>query len=160
MPERRRAAVRTIVPDRLFQRGQIFTWTREAKARMFATHAIRSVVNLWPKVDPDLGDAGLDWIWQISCPRSEDTLLPHVEGAARAVADYLRAPGTSTLVLCEAGRTRSVFFCCLVGHHLFGETYANARTRVCAAVPDAELKAFHLAALRERDEIRLTKNHP
>jgi hypothetical protein len=151
MPDRRRASVNIVVPGRLYQRGQTFTWAREAKARMFSTFAIRSVVNLWPKIDPDLGDAGLDWVWQISCPRSEDALLPHVEGAARAVADYLRSPGGSTLVLCEAGRTRSVFFCCLVVRHLLRGTYASAREMVCAAVPGAELKGFHLAALRERD---------
>lgn len=139
---RTRSAFNAILAHKLFQRGQIYTWTREAKERAFREAGINAVVNFWPKIDPDLADIGLDWSWQISRPRSEGMLDPYVELAARSVADYL--DHGRVLVLCEAGKTRSVFFCILVVHFELGVSYTEAKEIVLSAVPAAELKGFML----------------
>lgn len=151
MVERRRAAVNIILPKRVLQRGQIFTWTRDVKARFFQEHGITAVVNFWPKVDSDLGDLGLDWYWQISCPRSEQMLEERIMRAAACVSDYLTIPNTSVLVLCEAGKTRSVFFCILLVSVYKDISYAAAHTLVKKACPGIGLKGFMTDWLEKYD---------
>jgi hypothetical protein len=142
--ERRRGVFNVIVPDRLYQRGQILTWTLESKRRAFSDVGITAYVNLWPKLDPDLALLDLDWYFQIPCPRSEQVLEARVISAARSVANYLSDDLTRrALVLCEAGRTRSVFFCILVKQCLHKQTMLESRANVLRAVPGHALKRFH-----------------
>jgi hypothetical protein len=149
---KKRSAVNVVLPGRIFQRGQIFTWTRTVKAQCFEDLGLRSVVNFWPKIDSDLADMGLDWYWQLSTPRSEGMLSPHIHQAAASVADYLTLPDTNVLVLCEAGKTRSVFFCILVMANLFREqSYAQILKRVEVAIPGISLKGFMLEWIKEQE---------
>lgn len=150
---RRRSAVNVVLKNRIYQRGQIFTWTRDVKVKFVEDVGLKAVINFWPKIDPDLADLGLDWYWQLSTPRSEGMLLPHIMQAAESVADYLKMKNTNVLVLCEAGKTRSVFFCVLVMAHLFkDDTYADVYARVKEAVPGTSLKGFMVDWLKEQDD--------
>ena len=120
------------------------------KANLIQELNLTAIINFWPKIDPDLADLGLNWYWQLSCPRSEEMLLPHIEQAAKSVADYLTMKNTNVLVLCEAGKTRSVFFCVLVLGFLFeDDSYAQILERVKKAVPGTSLKGFMLDWFKE-----------
>jgi len=115
-----------------------------------AEWGISAIVNFWPKVDPDLAEIPLDWYWQLSSPRSEEMLAPRMMYAAGAVADYLDLDGTGVLVLCEAGKTRSVFFCILLYHEL-GHTWEQSQEYVLNKVPGASLKGFMLDWLKDQE---------
>lgn len=143
MAERKRAAVNTVIPGKIFQRGQIFTWTHDVKAKFIAELDLKTVVNFWPKTDAELGFLGLHWYWQISSPRSEQMLEPYILQAAESVADYLlRKKENNTLILCEAGKTRSVFFTILVVSMYKDISYLDAREYVAEKVPGMSLKGF------------------
>lgn len=149
---RTRSAVNTIIPGKLLQRGQIYTWQRPVKAAAFEDWGVRAIVNFWPKVDPDLAEIDLDWYWQLSAPRSEQMLQPRMVNAAESVSDYLcRVEGACALVLCEAGKTRSVFFCILVVAIYEGITYAAAMKQVLGNIPSVSLKGFMLDWFKEQD---------
>jgi hypothetical protein len=137
-----RGAFREVLPGRLLQRAQILTWQREPKLAALREAGVTAITNLWPKPDPELADSGLDFILQLSCHRSEDMQKPHVELAARAAADYLQFPGKRLLVLCEAGKTRSVMFCIMVTAFHNHWTATQAREHVLTAVPTASLKPW------------------
>jgi hypothetical protein len=139
---RTRSAFNTIVPDRLYQRGQIYTWTLDVKKQALQELGITAVLNLWPKTDPDMSNLNLDAYLQLYCPHSKDTLNPSVIKAADSMADYLRLPGRRLLVLCEAGKTRSVFFSILVVRNLLEISTAEAKELVLSKVPSSSLKGF------------------
>jgi hypothetical protein len=139
---RSRKRINTIVPDRVYQRGQILTWTRAEKVQLLQERRVSVVVTLWPKLDPDLAEAGLTWYLYLPVPQSKDVVASSVRIAAEAVARYLiETPDRAALILCEAGRTRSVFFSALVVHYLQGVRLAEAHRRVIEAVPGHALKA-------------------
>ena len=138
-----RGAFNEIIPGKIYQRGQIYTWTLEKKRQAFEEHGITAVLNLWPKTDPEMACLNLDWYMQLYCPRSEETLRPAVLRAAEYAADWVRAGGPGALlVLCEAGKTRSVFFCILTVAKLNHITFAEAKALVLAAVARSSLKGF------------------
>lgn len=145
MPERTRAAVNEIIPGRLFQRSQIYTWQRDVKARYLRDWGITGVINFWPKTDAELGELELDWYWQLSSPRSEKMLGSHIDFAAAFVAEYIVEKSKRALVLCEAGKTRSVFFCVLVAHYYYQDKgLPEALALVKEKVPGMSLKGFML----------------
>jgi protein-tyrosine phosphatase len=105
--ERRRASARTIAPGRLYQRGHFLTWPRAQKWSLIEELGIRTVVNLWVKVDPDLSnDKGLLYI---NWPIPGDRIPPDVDLMVPWLAKLLdRGP---MLVQCEAGVNRSMWLC-------------------------------------------------
>jgi len=139
---RTRSAFNTIIADQLYQRGQIYTWTLEAKKNALHDLGITAVINLWPKTDPDMANLNLDWYLQLYCPHSKDTLNPCVINAAKMAVDYLRLQNRKLLVLCEAGKTRSVFFSILVVKPLLQVNMTDATATVLAQVPSSSLKGF------------------
>lgn len=152
MITRRRGLVNVILPGKLFQRAQILSWERHTKINMFRSIGVRAVVNLWPKLDPDLSDAPLDWYLHLPCHRSEEALRPAVAKAAEDCASYLtEVPEASLLVLCEAGKTRSAFFCVLVLRKFLSISCQEAYNMVSDAVPSVELKGFMLVRMKELD---------
>jgi hypothetical protein len=141
--EQQRSGVRVVISGKLYQRGQILTWTLDAKRRFFGEMKLRALVNLWPKVDPDLASLDLEWYCQLFCGRSEDTLRPSVLRMAETTADYLSSsPASNALVLCEAGKTRSVFFCIMVVKFYNGVSFPEARDIVLGRIPSTALKRF------------------
>lgn len=150
-----RSGVNEVWSGKVLQRGQIFTWQHDVKAQKLQDWGVTAVVNFWPKTDAELGALKLDWAWQISCPDSIETLEPRVLQAARSVYDYLDTVQNSrVLVLCEAGKTRSVFFSVLLVKQLMAKTYAEALAHVRAAVLRESLKGFMLDWLKEQDQRR------
>jgi hypothetical protein len=49
-----RGALNVVLDGVIYQRGQILTWQRAKKYAMLEEYNIRTVVNFWPKIDPDM----------------------------------------------------------------------------------------------------------
>lgn len=139
-----------ILPGRLYQRGQILTWTRAEKTQILAERRIKGIVNFWPKQDVDLADVGLDWYLFVPAERSSMMVEPRVMRIAEFVSAQIRA-GVPVLALCEAGKTRSVFFSILVVSLACDISYAGALHHVIACVPAHSLKRFMLDYLSALD---------
>lgn len=134
-PEKpRRNVINCPLFGRVYQRGQMLSWTLEQKLRVVADLQLAVVVNLWPKLDPDWGNTGVIY-WQVPTPRSiavvEDTRY-------RLLAATVARLGP-VLVLCEAGKTRSACFVGLVLEAM-GDSRANALGRLRATIPGLGLK--------------------
>lgn len=140
-----RNAVNEIVPGKIYQRGQILTWQREKKYRILSDLGIRYVVNFWPKLDPDLAEADIDGYFCLPAVRSEQMLEPRIEVAARWIARLCK--DKPVLVLCEAGVTRSVYFCVLVTSLLLQIPLHVAKDRVVAQTGRTSLKPFMLCRI-------------
>lgn len=149
-----RAGVNVIIPNKLVQRAQIYTWMLDVKSSWLKQNGITAVVNFWPKTDPDVSNLDLDWYWQISCPGSDMMLLPHIWAAADGVCSYMTLPRKTVLVLCEAGKTRSVFFCILVWKRLYKCSYEEAMKAVTDKIGSVELKGFMKDWLANEDRPR------
>jgi hypothetical protein len=146
-----RGLVNEVIKGVLFQRGQILTWPREKKYSMLRQHKIKTVVNFWPKMDSDMAEAPLDNYLLLSAPRSEQMLEGRIEQAARFVS-ALTCSGPA-LVLCEAGVTRSVYFCVLVASELLNVSPLEAARHLEeVGLSTARLKGFMQKRLEELTE--------
>lgn len=138
-----RNAINELIPKRLYQRGQILTWQRDVKTRMFKDHNIRVVLNLWPKLDHDLEDMNLLGYYYVPINRSADINDPHVHIAANAIARILKhEEEAAALILCEAGKTRSVFVATLIAQKLWSCKRSEAFARIQKLIPNHSLKSF------------------
>lgn len=146
-----RAGVNVIIPTKLLQRAQILTWTLDVKSLFIRQHRITAIVNFWPKIDPDASNLRLDMYYQVSCPDSNMMLLPHININADAVCAYMGLPKKNVLVLCEAGKTRSVFFCVMLWQRLHNCTYEEAEKSVAQRIGSIDLKGFMKEWLAEED---------
>jgi len=135
--------------DQLLQRGKILTWPRKKKEFMLEEYNIGMIVNFWPKVDADFNETSLDAYLFLPCARSEMMLEPRILQAARYVAEYVKNQDKSVLVLCEAGKTRSVFFCALVLIELMGCDRKAALDEIDQLIPNHSLKDFMIDYLME-----------
>ena len=152
-----RKRINTLIKGKLYQRAQVLSWTRDDKVKLLNDLHIRAVVNFWPKIDPDWGTLPIDWYWYLPVSRSMNMLSPHILRAACAVADYLKEDNAVALILCEAGKTRSVFFSILVLREVLDCSYANAWQHVLQAVPTAHLKPGMLVWLGETLPVKPTR---
>ncbi len=110
----RRGGVNVITPT-ILQRGQILSWSLEDKREFFQRHGITMVVNFWSKLDHDFSECWGVTYHYIPRPDSRGMLEPDIQQLAHFVVNHLATiPGSRVLVLCEAGRTRSVYFCVLL----------------------------------------------
>jgi hypothetical protein len=143
-----RGALNVVLDGVIYQRGQILTWQRAKKYAMLEEYNIRTVVNFWPKIDPDMAEAPVDNYLLLFAPRSEQMLDPRMEAAAVLVAGLTEeAPA---LVLCEAGVTRSVYFCVLVLSKILSISPKEALGRLEASGLSASgLKGFMLRRIEE-----------
>jgi hypothetical protein len=145
-----RCSVNEIVPGLVYQRGQIFTWPREQKKELLERYKIKWIVNFWPKaMDPDLSDVGLRGYLHIPLPDSALVLEPHVVDLALHLTTQIR-PDSTCLVLCEAGKTRSVFFSALLLRHFQNLTGPEALQNICQLVPSECLKVNMRMWLKNR----------
>jgi hypothetical protein len=149
MATRTRSAVNELVPGLLYQRGQILTWQPEVKAELLRSLGVTCVVNFWPKLDHDLSNGPAMTYLHMPCIASRLVLEPRVQEAARFVARLLRRGNEKALVLCEAGVTRSVFFCVLVVARLEGVGLPEALERVRGRMPRVDLKGFMMDFIRQ-----------
>jgi len=109
-----RKGVNEIWPKLIFQRGQIMSWSLPEKVKFFQIHNIGMVVNFWSKLDADMSEAGVIYVYAPT-PHSEDMLDEDKFILADYVANYIHSSShKAVLILCEAGKTRSVFFTILV----------------------------------------------
>jgi len=142
-----RNAVNEVIAGRLYQRGQILTWQREKKYRILQDLGIKTVVNFWPKLDPDMGEAGINYL-HLPAVQSEQMLERRMETTARLVAQ-LSEEG-AVLALCEAGMTRSVYFCVLLVSQLLGISPHDAHGYVTERIHRTSLKRFMLDRLAQQ----------
>jgi hypothetical protein len=146
-----RRALNEVVPGKIYQRGQILSWSLADKRRLVKQNNISVVVNLWPKIDPDFSGDLVSWYMYMPVPRSKDMTSFMVRTAATAVARVLKKnKNSSTLVLCEAGKTRSVFFCVLLVSKLLDVSLKEAYERVTQTVPKHMMKKFMVDYVRNR----------
>lgn len=109
-PTPSRGGVNIIIPDLVLQRAQILSWALDEKREFFRRHNITVVVNFWSKLDADMSECwGVRYLY-IPRPSSRGMLDPDIPVLAQAVLQLVRASGGKVLVLCEAGKTRSVYF--------------------------------------------------
>jgi hypothetical protein len=145
-----RCSITTIVPDLVYQRGQIFTWPREQKKELLERYKIKWVVNFWPKaMDPDLSDVGLHGYLHIPLPDSAMVLEPYVIAMAEHLVTQIR-PDATALILCEAGKTRSVFFAALLLRQFTNLSGSQALEQICQLVPSECLKVNMRLWLKNR----------
>jgi len=135
-----RKGINEIIP-KLYQRGKILTWLRRDKEELISSLNIGVIVNFWPKVDAELSEMPLDWYLFVPCAQSVNMLESRVAMAADAVTQYLRNRDRSVLVLCEAGKTRSTFFCGLVLLRM-GMAPNDVLAKLKETIPSMELKNF------------------
>lgn len=107
-----RADAKELIPGVLYQRGQILTWSLEDKKRLINRYGITMVVNFWSKVDPDMSNLVPAYLHFPVSP-SKEIMSERISRLSEYVTDGL-ASGERALVLCEAGVTRSMYFCVLV----------------------------------------------
>lgn len=139
-----RSAINTIIPGKLYQRGQILTWQRNVKYQLLGEKGISVVVNFWPKIDHDMNDTPVEVYLHIPAFRSQKMLESHIKTSAQYVANLLKNDNKSALVLCEAGVTRSVYFCVLVVSELQGLNLKDSYGFVKSKLPKIKLKDFML----------------
>jgi hypothetical protein len=97
-------------------------------------------------MDPDMAEAPIENYLLLSAPASGQMLEPRMGEAADFVAALCRrAPA---LVLCEAGVTRSVYFCVLVVARRLGLPGPEALAYVTGRLGRVRLKGFMLDRLR------------
>lgn len=137
-----RSALNVIVPGKLYQRGQILSWQQDVKKQMMGERGISVVVNFWPKLDCDLYDLPVEVYLHIPAFRSHKMLESHIQTSAKYVADLIRNDNKGVLVLCEAGVTRSVYFCILVVSELHGIPIKEAYDYVKSKLPKISMKEF------------------
>ncbi|MFK5283463.1 hypothetical protein ACI3PL_28210, partial [Lacticaseibacillus paracasei] len=76
-------------------------------------------------------------------------MSPEIQTLAESVSAHLLRHGKQVLVLCEAGRTRSVYFCILLVSHYLAISLPAAKDHVVAALKGKHsLKGFMLDNLR------------
>ena len=120
-----RKGINTILPGRLYQRGQILSWKLREKERFLENHGIGLVVNFWPKIDYDMGERSPIY-WYVPVPHADEMVSSRIIRLADCAADLITKENISMLSLCEAGKTRSIFFAILVMSNLLGCTLKEA----------------------------------
>lgn len=123
-----RKGINVILPGRLYQRGQILTWKLKEKERFLESHGIGLVVNFWPKIDYDMGELPPIY-WYAPVPHADDMVSSRIVRLADCAADLMAKENIGMLSLCEAGKTRSIFFAILVMSNLLGCTLKEAYGR-------------------------------
>ena len=134
-----RGSVNEIVTDRVYQRAQIFTWPLEQKKKLLDTYKIQWVVNFWPKVDSDLQNLPLKGYLFLPLPDSMMVVNKHVTDMADHLFTQIDEENRC-LVLCEAGKTRSVFFSALLARLFLNLTGPEALAFIKNKVPSECLK--------------------
>lgn len=146
MAARTRGAVNEVVPGLVYQRAQVLTWTRERKRALFEAYRVGWVVNFWPKLDPDLADLPIRGYLYLPLPASAGVIQPYIVEMADHVAG-LASPSSTVLVLCEAGKTRSVVFSALLARRLLGLSGPDALEHINRVVNATALKPGMVAFL-------------
>ncbi len=142
----KRSSINEIIPGKLFQRGQILTWQREVKLKFLREHGITTIVNFWPKIDPDFSDFPLNMYLYLPSDKSNMMLEKRISLAASFIAKSIKQ-GEKCLIMCEAGVTRSVFFCILVIAKLEELSLSESYNKVKEKIPGLKLKSFMLEFL-------------
>jgi len=127
--------VHTIIPGKLYQRGEFVKWSLKDKLKELQRLRVSIVVNLWNIPDVLLKDA-IPHYYHLPIPDSivkDDKMLLKI---VKEVANLIRE-GKAALVHCHAGRNRSGLFNALLCMNLLGMTGAAAVEHVRLRRPNA-----------------------
>lgn len=142
-----RNGVNEIVPGKIYQRGAILTWPLATKLAVVTDLNIGLIVNFWPKLDPNIESLPCAY-WHIPVEENRLMLQPWIVGLAQPALDF--AGDAAILVLCEAGRGRSVFFSALLARYCAGPCGANLLEFIQSRVPGHSLKPELQTYLKEQ----------
>lgn len=142
-PSYKRKGINEIHP-RIFQRGQIMSWSLDEKRDIFKNYRIGMVINFWSKMDSDMSACEPTYIY-CPTPSSIDMLLEDKLLLAEYVAKWLENGKENVLILCEAGKTRSVFFTILLVSRFLHMTLKDSLNYVASKIKTHSLKKFMLS---------------
>lgn len=134
------------------QRSNILTWSLEDKRRLFRSNRVGLVVNFWSKLDPDMSEChDVSYLYMPKTDAGESMLGADIDPLADFVVAWLqRYPDRSVLVLCEAGRGRSVYFSCVLYAKYTGCSTADAMAHVVRTLGGRHsMKPFLMAHLTD-----------
>lgn len=114
-----RKGINEILSGRLYQRGQILSWKLREKERFLTNYGIGLVVNFWPKIDHDMGELSPIY-WYVPVPHADDMVSSRIVTLAKSAASIMEKENIILLSLCEAGKTRSIFFAILIMAEILG----------------------------------------
>ena len=143
-----RNVITAVLDGELYQRGQILSWKRAQKEALLLEYDIDIVVNFWPKLDPDMSDLPC-WYWYMPS-ESIEMMDEKMWRMARTLSTLIQKDKCTALILCEAGKTRSVFFTCLVLYQICPQQAAQIIRNV---FPGHRMKPYmveHLEVLNLR----------
>lgn len=144
-----RKGVNSMAGGRVLQRGQVMTWSLSEKKQFFEQHNIGMVVNFWSKLDADMGECyDVQYVY-VPTPHSKDIMDISNSVLADYVSLWLAMGDRNVLVLCEAGKTRSVFFCVLLLSTFQTTSMTQALKEVEKTIPGHKLKADMLRYIKE-----------
>jgi protein-tyrosine phosphatase len=145
-----RASANTVLPGKIYQRGNFLSWPRRQKERLLSELGVTIVVNMWAKMDADLSwenDTGRIYLqWHTSpseVPPDADLFVLWLSA--------LLNRGHVVLIHCEAGRGRSVWLSTRLLAQFTGTSRPIAWEAVKIAVPNQDVTATLLADLGVRE---------
>lgn len=143
-----RKSINEIIPGKLYQRGQILTWPLKDKFALIEEYNIGLAINLWPKLDPDMSN--LPCMYWYLPSTSQDMLSDKIGLMAETAATFIMENYPETvLVMCEAGKTRSVFFAGLMLLYLKNLNGSRAIKYINDHIPGHKMKPYMIDYLEE-----------
>lgn len=136
-----RKAINELLPGKLYQRAQILSWPLEDKVKLVKDLNIGIVINFWPKLDPDMSSLPC---WYYYMPSSSEQML---DDNVILISDFVSTLlaencDMSALILCEAGKTRSVFFASLLYKQLTEKTGRQVLKDIDTLMPGHHMKPY------------------
>lgn len=128
------------------------TRSLDEKRAIFEAFNVGMVINFWSKLDSDMSEVPVPYLY-IPTPRSQMMLAESNVILARYVAAWLKNTESSVLIMCEAGKTRSVFFCILLMGAYQNISLLKALPMVTKVAKNHALKQFMLDYVAQNSDI-------
>jgi len=119
------------------------SWNLDEKREIFKEYEIGMVVNFWSKMDSDMSACEPIYVY-CPTPHSADMLSDDKFILANYVSEWLKSGDKNVLILCEAGKTRSVFFTVLLVREFLSKTLKDSLLYVESKLKKHSLKNFML----------------
>jgi len=146
--------VHTIIPGKLYQRGEFLDWPLKEKLRELERLGVNTVVNLWNHQDEEL-KAAIPHYYHFQMPDSvvkdSELLLSTVEEVAQLIKG-----GNAAIVHCHAGRNRSGLFNALLCMNILGMSGSEALDHVRKQRPNALANENFVKFLLEQEGGKLS----
>lgn len=141
--------VHMILPELLYQRGNLKSKSRAEKAALLTQYNIGLVAQLANHRDADLAELALEYHY-FPIPDSGNVPYDKLEALAAKLLAGAQAHGRAILTLCNAGRNRSGLLSALIVARAQGATGSSAMGVVRAGRPRALANEAFAAYLEAR----------